>query len=176
MKPSNSRGLHLGHGFVKDYTVNYYAPSYMRFDWGAPSHLAPADPPAGVELDAFGRHVDPSGLHEVLIRLRDEYANPRVLITENGCSDPFSDGPAELDDQFRVAFLREHLEAVKSAMEAGCDIGGYFHWTLIDNWEWAEGYRSKFGLVAMDRASGLRTPKASYAWFKALAESGVLDG
>jgi beta-glucosidase len=155
--------------------VNYYAPSYMRFDWDAPSHLAPADPPAGVALDAFGRHVDPSGLHEVLTRLRDEYANPRVLITENGCSDPFSDGPAELDDQFRIAFLRAHLEAVKSAMEAGCDIGGYFHWTLIDNWEWAEGYRSKFGLVAMDRVSGARTPKASYAWFKSLAESGVLD-
>ena len=71
--------------------------------------------------------------------------------------------------------MRRHLEAVKSAIEAGCDIDGYFHWTLIDNWEWAEGYRSKFGLVAMDRDSGVRTPKASYHWFKALAESALLD-
>lgn len=154
--------------------VNYYAPSYMRFDWGAPSHLGPASPPQGVELDAFGRHVDPSGLHEVLTRLRDQYGNPRVIITENGCSDPFSDGPAVIDDQFRIDYVRRHLEAVKSAMENGANIGGYFHWTLVDNWEWAEGYRSKFGLVAQDRATGVRTPKSSYAWFKALAESGVL--
>ena len=155
--------------------VNYYAPTYMRFDLGAPSFLAPADPPRGSELDAFARHVDPSGLHEVLVRLRDQYNNPRVYITENGCSDAFSDGPAEIDDQFRIDFLRRHLEAVKSAMEGGCDVGGYFHWTLTDNWEWAEGYRSKFGLAAQDRASGARTPKASYGWFGNLARTGVLD-
>ena len=111
----------------------------------------------------------------MLARLRDEYGNPRVLITENGCSDAFSAGPAELDDQFRVDYLRRHLEVVLSAIEAGSPIEGYFHWALIDNWEWAEGYRSKFGLVAMDRESGVRTPKASYSWFKALAETGVLD-
>lgn len=154
--------------------VNYYAPSYTRFDAASPSRIAPAAPPRGVELDAFGRHVDPSGLYETLARVREHYGNPRVIITENGCSDPFSDGPAAIDDQFRISYLRAHLEAVKAAMEAGSDIGGYFHWTLVDNWEWAEGYRSKFGLVAFERAAGARTPKASYSWFKALAESGVL--
>ena len=112
---------------------------------------------------------------EALERLRQLYGNPRVLITENGCSDPFSDGPAETDDQFRIDYVRRHLEAVKSAMEAGANIGGYFHWTLVDNWEWAEGYRSKFGLVTQDRTTGVRTPKASYAWFSALARSGALD-
>lgn len=155
--------------------VNYYSPAYMRFDLMSDAHIAPGPVPDGVELDAFGRHVDPSGLWEMLARLRDEYGNPRVLITENGCSDAFSAGPAELDDQFRVDYLRRHLEVVLSAIEAGSPIEGYFHWTLIDNWEWAEGYRSKFGLVAMDRESGVRTPKASYSWFKALAETGVLD-
>lgn len=154
--------------------VNYYAPSYMRFAADQPSFIAPAPPPRGSELDAFGRHVDPAGLFEVLARVRDEYGNPRVLITENGCSDPFSDGAAVADDQFRIDYVRRHLEAVKSAMEAGSDIGGYFHWTLVDNWEWAEGYRSKFGLVAQDRATGVRTPKASYAWFGHLARTGLL--
>ena len=154
--------------------VNYYSPAYMRFDAGAPSFVAPADPPRGVELDAFGRHVDPSGLFETLERVRTQYGNPRVLITENGCSDAFSDGPAEIDDQFRINYLRRHIEAVKAAMEAGADIGGYFHWTLLDNWEWAEGYRSKFGLVAHDRATGARRKKASYSWFSALAQSGAL--
>jgi beta-glucosidase len=154
--------------------VNYYAPAYMRFDFAAPSHIAPAQPPRGVERDAFGRHVDPAGLWATLARVRGEYGNPRVLITENGCSDPFSDGPARGDDQFRIDYVRRHLEAVKCAMEDGSNIGGYFHWTLVDNWEWAEGYRSKFGLVAQDRLSGVRAPKASYAWFKALAQSNAL--
>jgi beta-glucosidase len=154
--------------------VNFYAPAYLRFDLMSDVHIAPGDPPAGVALDAFGRHIDPSALWHLLARVREAYANPRVIITENGCSDAFSDGPAELADAFRIAYLRRHLEAVKSAMEAGSDIGGYFHWTLVDNWEWAEGYRSKFGLVAMDRESGVRTPKASYAWMRALAETGLL--
>lgn len=155
--------------------VNYYAPAYMRFDWNAPSHIAPAEPPAGVERDAFGRHVDPSGLWETLARVRTAYGNPPVLITENGCSDPFSDGPAQQDDQFRITYLRHHLEAVKRAMEDGSRVGGYFHWTLVDNWEWAEGYRSKFGFVSQDRTTGARAVKASYAWFKQLAASGMLD-
>lgn len=156
--------------------VNYYSPAYMRFDLMSDAHIAPGAVPDGVELDAFGRHVDPSGLWEMLARLRHEYGNPRVLITENGCSDAFSTGPAEINDRFRIDYLRRHLEVVLSSIEAGSPIEGYFHWTLIDNWEWAEGYRSKFGLVAMDRESGVRTPKASYAWFKALAETGALDG
>ena len=119
--------------------------------------------------------VDPTVFEAMMPWLREEYGNPRVLITENGCSDPFSDDPAIQNDAFRIDYLRRHLEAVKSAMEAGSRIGGYFHWTLIDNWEWAEGYRSKFGFVSQDRASSLRATKASYFWFKALAMTGRLN-
>lgn len=154
--------------------VNYYAPAYVRLDLNAPGKIAVAAPPKGAELDAFGRHIDPSGLFEVLDRVRREYGSPKVLVTENGCSDPFSDGPAVLNDQFRITYLRRHLQAVLAAREAGCDVRGYFEWTLVDNFEWDLGYTSKFGLVAMDRATGVRTPKASYAWFKALAATGLL--
>jgi len=154
--------------------VNYYAPAYVKLDLASPSHIAPANPPKGAELDAFGRQIDPSGLAEVLKMVRDEYGNPPVLITENGCSDPFGNGPGVIDDGFRSEYLRRHLEAVKSAMESGSRIGGYFTWTLIDNWEWDIGYTSKFGLVAMDRTTGVRTPKASYAWFKQVATTGLL--
>ena len=154
--------------------VNYYAPAYVRVDLRSPSHIAPAAPPKGAEQDAFGRQIDPSGLSQVLTRVRDDYGNPPVLITENGCSDVFGHGSAVINDGFRSRYLRRHLEAVKGAMEAGSRIGGYFTWTLIDNWEWDLGFTSKFGLVAMDRATGARTPKASYAWFKALAETGTL--
>jgi len=154
--------------------VNYYAPAYVRLDLNSPSKIAPANPPKGAELDAFGRHIDPSGLFEILDRVRREYGAPRMLVTENGCSDPFGTGPAVLNDQFRIDYLRRHLQAVLAAREAGCDVRGYFEWTLIDNFEWDLGYTSKFGLVAMDRNTGVRTPKASYAWFKALAGSGAL--
>ncbi|WP_454759196.1 GH1 family beta-glucosidase [Caulobacter segnis] len=154
--------------------VNYYAPAYVRLDLNSPSKIAPANPPKGAELDAFGRHIDPSGLFEVLDRVRREYGEPKMMVTENGCSDPFGNGPGILKDDFRIAYLRRHLEAVLAAREAGCDVRGYFEWTLIDNFEWDLGYTSKFGLVAMDRATGVRTPKASYAWFKALAGSGLL--
>lgn len=155
--------------------VNYYSPTYIKLDLSSPSRIAPGAPPEGTPRDAFGREIDPSGLTEMLERLRTKYDNPLVYITENGCSDAFSTDPAMIDDVFRIDYLRSHLEAVKSAMDAGGKIGGYFHWSLIDNWEWALGYTSKFGLVAMDRVSGVRTPKASYAWMKALAETGVLD-
>jgi beta-glucosidase len=154
--------------------VNYYAPAYVKLDLASPSHIAQGAPPRGAELDAFGRQIDPSGLAEVLAMVRRDYGNPPVLITENGCSDPFGEGPAVIEDGFRVQYLRRHLEAVKSAMEAGSRIGGYFTWTLIDNWEWDIGYTSKFGLVAMDRATGLRTPKTSYGWFKRVATTGLL--
>ena len=154
--------------------VNYYAPAYVRLDLSAPSKIAQANPPKGAELDAFGRHIDPSGLYEILDRVRREYGAPKMMVTENGCSDPFGTGPAILNDQFRISYLRRHLEAVLAAREAGCDVRGYFEWTLIDNFEWDLGYTSKFGLVAMDRTTGVRTPKASYQWFKALAGNGLL--
>lgn len=154
--------------------VNYYAPAYVRLDLSAPSKIAAAAAPGDAEQDAFGRHIDPSGLFEVLDRVRREYGAPKMLVTENGCSDPFSSGPAILDDTFRIKYLRRHLEAVLAAREAGCDVRGYFEWTLIDNFEWDLGYTSKFGLTALEAASGRRIPKASYGWFKALAESGTL--
>lgn len=156
--------------------VNYYAPTYIKYDATNAAHIGPGNPPKGVELDAFGREIDPAGLGEVLSRLRDEYGNPKVIITENGCSDPFSaTKPAILDDGFRIAWLRRHLEAVKRAMEDGSSVGGYFVWTLIDNWEWDLGFTAKFGLCAMDRATGVRTAKASYAWFAKLAKTMTLD-
>jgi beta-glucosidase len=130
-------------------------------------------PPKGVPLDAFAREIDPSGLSEMLARVRDEYGNPPVLITENGCSDPLNHA-AVLDDQFRIDYLAKHLAIVKSEMEKGSPIGGFFIWTIVDNWEWDSGFTAKFGLVAMDRKTGVRTKRKSYAWFTDLARTGKL--
>jgi beta-glucosidase len=154
--------------------VNYYSPSYIKFDKTNPSYIGPALPPKGVPLDAFGREIDASGLGEVLTRLRDDYGNPTLFITENGCSDPLSKEDAATDDAFRIDYLRRHLEVVKLSMERGSPIRGYFVWTMVDNWEWDSGYTAKFGMVAMNRTNDARATKASYAWMKALAKSGLL--
>jgi beta-glucosidase len=156
--------------------VNYYSPTYLQYDPAPnnPVHIGPGAPPKGVPLDAFGREIDPSGLGEVLARVRNDYGNPPVLITENGCSDPLGQGPALTDDAFRVKYLTQHLEAVKAEMENGSPIGGFFVWSIIDNWEWDSGFTSKFGLTAMDRKTGVRTPKTSYAWYGELAKTGAL--
>lgn len=155
--------------------VNYYSPAYIKLDRSNPSYIGRGDPPRGAALDAFGREIDPSGLGEMLTRLRKHYGNPEVLITENGASDPLSAAaPAILSDRFRIAYLRRHLEAAKVAMEHGSRVGGYFVWTLVDNWEWDQGFTAKFGLCAMNRASGARTPKASYEWLTLLAKTMLL--
>jgi len=155
--------------------VNYYSPTYIKFDKTNPSYIGPGLPPKGVELDAFGREIDPSGLGEMLTRLRDDYGNPHVLVTENGCSDPLRmKASAVPNDKFRIDYLRRHLEVVKLAMEKGSPIGGYFVWTLVDNWEWDQGFTAKFGLCAMDRKTGVRTTKASYAWMKTLVKTMTL--
>jgi beta-glucosidase len=152
--------------------VNYYSPTYIKYDPSNPSHIGPGVPPKGVELDAFSREIDPSGLSEMLARVRNDYGNPKVLITENGCSDPLSlTAPAVLNDSFRIDYLRRHLEVVKRAMEDGSPVGGYFVWSLVDNWEWEQGFTAKFGMCAMDRTTGVRATKASYAWMKTLAKT-----
>jgi len=155
--------------------VNYYSPTYIKFDRSNPSYVGPGDPPKGVPHDAFGREIDARGLGEMLARVRDDYGNPTVLVTENGCSDPLGNGPALVRDPFRIDYLRRHLEVVKAEMEKGSPIKGYFVWSLVDNWEWDSGFTAKFGMVAMDRKMGLRTAKQSYEWFKELARTGMLD-
>lgn len=155
--------------------VNYYSPAYIKYDSTNPGSIGQGAPPKGVKLDVEGREIDPAGIGENLVRLRDDYGNPPIVISENGCSDPIGNGPGLIDDPFRIDYLRRHIEVVKAEMEKGSPVKGFFVWSLIDNWEWNSGYTAKFGMVAMDRKTGLRTPKKSYAWFAELAKTGLLD-
>ncbi|WP_431900825.1 GH1 family beta-glucosidase [Nonomuraea sp. bgisy101] len=141
--------------------INYYNPTRI----GAPTDDSLPWTDLGVTgypTTAFGWPVVPDGLRELLVGLRDRYgaALPPIYVTENGCSYP------ELDDQARIAFLDGHLAAVRAAQDEGVDVRGYFVWSLLDNFEWAEGYHQRFGLVHVDFPTGLRTPRASYHWLK----------
>jgi beta-glucosidase len=155
--------------------VNYYDPAYQKIDpaglvgtnWGAV--------PATLRRTALGWPIDPNGLIEVLADLRDHYGNPPVYITENGACFSETPGPdGRVDDQERIAFLRDHLAACHRALGQKANLRGYFAWTILDNFEWAEGYTAPFGLVRVDRATMKRTPKASYDWFARVAQTGSI--
>jgi len=110
-----------------------------------------------------------SSFTELLVSRRDRYsaALPPVWITENGCSVEDTVGPdGTVPDQPRIRYLDSHLRAVHDAITAGVDVRGYLVWSLIDNFEWAEGFHQRFGLVHVDFETQKRTPKASFAWFR----------
>ena len=115
--------------------------------------------PAGVELTGLGWPVEPEGLYATLTGLRDRYPGlPPVYITENGYGGD--------DDQARIRFLESHVDAALRAAADGVDVRGYFHWSLLDNFEWARGYAARFGLVHVDYPTQARTPKPSYHWLR----------
>jgi beta-glucosidase len=120
----------------------------------------------GREHTAMGWEVGPEFLHALLLELRDAYDLPRLHVTENGAAftDRLVDG--RVDDPRRIAYLGGHLGALARAIADGVPVDGYFVWSLLDNFEWAEGYAQRFGLVHVDFESGERTPKASYAWYR----------
>jgi beta-glucosidase len=148
--------------------VNYYSPTRLSALPASPLPFR-LEPIPGYPVTNFGWPVVPAGLTEVLTTLKDRYADrlPPIYITENGCS--VADGPdasGVIDDQPRIAYLDGHIRAVFDAIVAGVDVRGYLVWTLMDNFEWNEGYHQRFGLAYVDFVSQRRTPKASSAWYR----------
>jgi beta-glucosidase len=114
----------------------------------------------------IGWEVEPAGLEELLIDTFKRTGLP-LMVTENGAAyadDTVVDGVVQ--DEDRRAYLESHIAATESAREAGADIRGYIVWTLLDNFEWAEGYTKNFGIVHVDPVTQDRTPKASYRWLQ----------
>ncbi|HEX9031475.1 MAG TPA: GH1 family beta-glucosidase [Streptosporangiaceae bacterium] len=150
--------------------VNYYSPTRLSAlpDSPLPFEMQPIP---GYPQTAFGWPVIPAGLTELLTSLRDWYGDalPPVYVTENGCSQHDEPGPDGIvDDQDRISYLDGHIRAVHAAISEGVDVRGYFEWTFTDNFEWAEGFHQRFGLVYTDFGTQERTPKASFAWYRDL--------
>ncbi|WP_253767922.1 GH1 family beta-glucosidase [Goodfellowiella coeruleoviolacea] len=114
---------------------------------------------------AMDWEVHPDGLTEVLLRLNREYPKIPLYITENGAAYHDSVVDGGIHDPDRVAFLDGHLRAAHAALSAGVDLRGYFCWSLLDNFEWAEGYAKRFGIVHVDYETQVRTPKLSARWY-----------
>lgn len=155
------------------YGVNYYNPTTVAASAG-PVPFAVVPTP-GAPVTGFGElwPIVPEALTACLVDAQERYgaALPPVVIAENGASFPEPDHvDAPIDDADRIAYLHSHLAAVLAAMRAGVRVDAYTVWSLLDNFEWADGYTQRFGLVHVDMDTGQRTPKASYAWYRALIE------
>lgn len=149
--------------------VNYYTRISARLDLGTLSNVKSqgyACPP-GVEQTEMGWQVHPPGLFHVLDHVYRTFRKP-IWITENGCADS--------GDEARRRYLLAHLAQVQRAIEAGCDVRGYLHWTFTDNFEWREGFEKKFGIVAMDPEDPAlrRTPKQSAFLLRDVAHANAL--
>ena len=116
-------------------------------------------------LTDIGWETDDRALTELLVATHRRTGLP-LLVTENGaaCADRVGDD-GRVDDQDRIAYLRDHLAATERAREQGADVRGYVCWTLLDNFEWAEGYTKTFGIVHIDPETQDRTPKASFDFY-----------
>ena len=147
--------------------VNYYFPETIAH---APGH-APLDakvlPPGEVETTAMGWEVAPQGLAELLLRIEKDYHPGPIYITENGsCYEDSVGADGEIDDQGRRHYLMRHLASLRSAIADGVPVKGYFAWSLLDNFEWAEGYLRRFGLTHIDYDTQQRTLKGSGQWYR----------
>lgn len=113
----------------------------------------------------MGWEIFPQGIYDMLKRVRDDYGNLTLYITENGAAfeDQLEDGAVH--DVRRVAFLQDYLSQVARAVEDGINLQGYFYWSLFDNIEWAEGFPKRFGLVDVDFDTQQRIIKDSGLWF-----------
>jgi beta-glucosidase len=176
---------------IDELGINYYCPSTITTEG---PHDAPGPNPyptvSGASLvpsngpvTDLGWPVEPATLTSVLQRITHDYPNvPPMVITENGAAydDPFDDrinhtgeinDVREINDHRRTSYLAGHIEAVADAIETGVDVRGYFAWSLVDNFEWHDGYRMRFGIVHVDYTTQVRTPRASAKWYASHIES-----
>ena len=150
------------------YGVNYYNP--LKVAIADDESESPFDfrEVVGYPTTDSGSPIVPDALREwlVMFRARFRAALPPIIVTESGCS--YATGPDELgvvDDQPRIDYLRAHVNAVSEAITRGVDVRGYYCWSLMDNFEWAEGLARRFGLVHVDYDTLERTPKKSFQWY-----------
>ncbi|MGV9775140.1 GH1 family beta-glucosidase [Streptosporangium sp. NPDC003464] len=162
--------------------INYYNPCVVE---SGPGEAADAAWPGSedvrfrtvdVPVTAMGWPIVPNGLSRLLLRLADDYPGVGLVVTENGAAfdDVVEDG--RVHDAGRTGYLDGHLRAVHAAIAEGADVRGYLVWSLLDNFEWAEGYRRRFGIVHVDFATQRRLLKDSALWYREVIKRNGLLG
>jgi beta-glucosidase len=147
--------------------VQYYRPLYVS-STGAYRVLKPT-------TQASWQQVHPEGLYDVLVRIKRDYGDIPLTITENGMPEPGEVAPdGTVADPHRTAFLRDHLAAAHRAIQEGVRLESYHVWSLLDNFEWAEGYAQRWGIVHVDFATQRRTLKGSAHWYRGVAAANAV--
>lgn len=167
---------HLPKGWQDDFAVigekvdwcgiNYYTRSIVAPDQGAwPSHKTVEGPLPKTQMDW---EIYPQGLTDFVIRVWKEYSGDvPIYITENGMANADVVVRGQVSDDERTDYFNQHIAALRSAIDQGAPVEGYFAWSLLDNYEWSLGYEKRFGLVHVDFETQVRTPKQTYHQFKA---------
>jgi len=148
--------------------INYYTASVIEYDKNrAPSYAKGI--PCIKKKDEMDTAIVPHGIYRICEDVAENYGNPDIYITENGCA--FTDGLThdnEVHDYRRIEYIKNHLKWCKTAVETGVNLKGYFHWSLMDNFEWAFGYTKRFGLIYIHYPTLERIPKDSFYWYQGL--------
>lgn len=156
--------------------INYYSRSVMKHSNSLPVVNAEQVQPVGNEYSGMWE-IYPEGMTETLKMVWEYQPACELMVTENGI--PVPDGvdfDGRVRDERRIRYLRNHIAQVHRAIEDGIPIKGYFHWSLLDNFEWALGYGQRFGLVYMDWKTQKRIIKDSGRWFaKVIQENGIIE-
>ncbi len=133
-------------------------------------------PRSDVPRTTMGWTIEPAGLTALLARLRDDYGDIPLYITENGAAFcDYADPTGAVRDPERIDYLRNHFAAAHAAIAQGVNLRGYFVWSLMDNFEWAYGYSQRFGIVFVDYRTQERIPKASAYWYRDVIAANAVD-
>jgi beta-glucosidase len=151
--------------------INYYSRTVVQNDPSIPLLEASQVNPSGNEYSMMWE-IYPEGLYDLLVRVHHDYKPAHILITENGVPVPEDiDFDGRDRDERRIRYLQDHLIQVDQALHAGVPVEGYFVWSLLDNFEWALGYRQRFGLIHVDFETQKRTIKDSGTWYSDIART-----
>lgn len=152
--------------------VNYYTRFLLRHQAHGPNPFGEYVDVPGAQRTAMGWEVYPDGLYDTLQRVHHISPGIKMYVTENGAAFPDTvSADGHVHDPDRIAYLEQHVAQVKRAMDDGMSIAGYFVWSLLDNFEWTEGYRPRFGIVYVDFETQRRIVKDSGWWYANLIRS-----
>jgi beta-glucosidase len=154
-------------GAVDFVGLNVYQPEYARADDSAAGYRIARRPASFPQMASPWLFIGPEVIYWAIRHVSDQWHPPAIYITENGCSgEDFQDAQGRVEDTDRVMFLRNYLTHLHRAASEGYPIKGYFLWSLLDNFEWADGYAKRFGIHYVDFKTQVRTPKLSADWYR----------